>query len=252
MVTTVILPISRPDYLRQIFTRYDLMNFDAEQTNLITFVDGSVDLFDKARNFTLNSRFRKRECFYRRKGIPSTGNIWKTRERISAIHNELKELIGETDFVFLTEDDTLLPINTLPTLLANYQDQMPCGLVSGVQLGRHGFQSLGAWEVNDVYEPTQVTSASLSYGVEPIDAAGFYCCLTATSLYKAHTFKPFDTALGPDVEFGLSLRQRGLLNYVNYDLRCSHLTKKGVIDFTQPIMQVRIGKSESGWKYELL
>ena len=43
------------------------------------------------------------------------------RRRISAIHNEIRKLIKPSEYVFLIEDDSVLPADALSRLLADYQ-----------------------------------------------------------------------------------------------------------------------------------
>jgi hypothetical protein len=46
--------------------------------------------------------------------------------------------------------------------------------------------------------------------VEEIDAGGLYACLTKYERYAGHEFKPYEgCAFGPDIEWGLELRQHG-------------------------------------------
>lgn len=248
VTTTLVLPVSRPDYLKRIFAQYDRMTFDDQQTGIFVLVDGNLQLYEQARELVLASRFVEKNCIYRKKGVPNIGSVWRRRERISAIHNELKELLPPSQFLFLTEDDTLLPLNALPILYENYIERAPVGFVSGIQIGRWGFMSLGSYVADDVYNPSLFTSSLIESGVTNIDAAGFYCCLVKQEQYKSHTFEPFHKILGPDVTFGLSLRQQGLENYINHDIKCGHLTKHGVLDFSQPIIQLEVRRVADQWR----
>lgn len=242
-MTTIILPVSRIDYLTRIFAQLELMECDKENTNLFVLSDGDWRLFEKARNLTINSKFKERLCVYRHKGIPSYSSQRRRRKRIADMHNEIKEYINKSDYYFLLEDDTMFPLNTLQILLKMYEDHPHAGFVSGVQIGRHGFDHIGAWRVNDVYGPTAITSVPLGEGVAEVDAAGIYCCLTKN--YMEHTFEPFEDILGPDFSFGLWLRKQGLKNYINYDLKLSHLTKKKEITFQNTdIIQLEFEKTD--------
>ena len=118
MTTTIVLPISRKDYLSKIFMTLEMLDCDRAYTNLLCYVDGSLELFQETRNLVVNSKFRERLCVYRRKGIGSVSSVLRRRQRISDIHNEIKDLIKQTDFIFLIEDDTLFSSNTLKKLLS--------------------------------------------------------------------------------------------------------------------------------------
>ena len=125
------------------------------------------------------------------------------------------------------------------------------GLLSGVQIGRWGFDHIGAWNANDVYEPKHLVSvpgmdtAKTKDTVSEVDATGLYCCLTRFENYMNFKFEPFEDALGPDVAYGLHLRRQGLQNYIDYSIKCDHLTKRETITFDRPIIQVQLKKLET-------
>jgi hypothetical protein len=246
-MVTIIMPVSRIDYLDQIFARLEILECDKEQTNLLTYVDGDWTLFEKTRNLTVNSKFKERLCVYRKKGLPNVGSVIRRRKRIADIHNEVKEYLKKSEYYFLLEDDTIFPLDTLKVLLNNYSLYPFAGFISGIELGRWGFTHIGAWKVNDIYNPTEITSVPMDEGLQEVDAAGLYCCLTKN--YFNYTFEPFDSVFGPDVSFGLWLRRQGLKNYIHYGLKCTHLTKKEPISFKNtPVIQVQFTKEDDSWK----
>lgn len=249
---TIVLPVSRPDYLRRIFTQLELMKCDRTKVSIFAYVDGPMTLFEKARNLVVNSKFEQRLCVYRGKGQPNVGSVKRRRKRIADIHNEIKEYLEPTDFVFLLEDDTLIPTNTLEKLLNLYTRRPYAGLISGLQIGRWGFDHLGAWRADDVYEPKQFISIPLAEELEMVDATGLYCCLTKYENYMKFNFEPFKDALGPDVAFGMYLRREGLENFVDHSIKCEHLTKRGSIKFDREIVQVKLSEVENNkpWRLE--
>jgi hypothetical protein len=106
-----------------------------------------------------------------------------------------------------------------------YQDNRHMGFIQGIEVGRWGVEYLGAWTVDDVYNPTYIKSTLLLDGIHEVDAGGFYCFMTQAEIYCNHEFKPFDNNdLGPDVDFGITLRQNGYLNYTDYSIKCLHLS----------------------------
>lgn len=254
---TIVMPISRVDYLRRIFAQLEMLDCDSQNVSLLTYVDGPLDLFQKARNFTVNSKFAERLCVYRKKGSPNVGGIHQRRKRIAAIHNEIKEHISDkNEFVFLVEDDGLFPTRTLKKLTQRYLENTDAGFISGIEIGRWGHLHIGAWEFDDIYNPTTTTSPPKKEGIHKIDAAGLYCCLTKTKTYLKHNFEPLDKALGPDAHFGLTLRQKGFLNYVDYDVQCIHLTKRGMITVEgSDVVQVQLsnnGDNKKNWAMKTL
>lgn len=252
-MVTIVLPVSRKDYLDAIFARLETLECDKEQTNLFVYVDGDLQLYQKARNLTVNSKFKERLCVYRRKGQPNVGSIKRRRQRIADIHNEIKEHLAHSDYLFLIEDDTLFPERALKQLLKTAYLHSNAGIVSGIQLGRWGYRHIGAWRVDDIYDVKKITSVPLEVdGTKEVDATGLYCCVVRMKTYMDHKFNIFEEALGTDVHFGLSLRQGGLLNYIDYNLKVVHLTKKEEIRFmNSKVIQVELTKDDSvrfGWR----
>lgn len=248
MKITIVMPVSREHFLKRIFAQLDMMPCDQENINILTYVDGNQPLFEIARNLTVNSKFKERLCVYRAKGVPSVSIFKKHRQRIADVHNEIKSLINECDYVFLLEDDTLPPLNVMQELVRNATEYPYAGFISAIEIGRWGYEMIGGWRANDVYTPTEITSVPLGEGVVKVDAAGLYCCIVKKDMYLKHYFEPFQNILGPDVNFGLELRKQGYQNYLNYNLRCKHLTKRGEIAVENAnIVQVQVKKENNEW-----
>lgn len=225
MITTIFLPVSRSNLLDRMFAQLELMDCDANLTNLLVYVDGpDKKLFEVARNKTIQSKFAQKLCVASGNKTVISG-IDRRRHRIASIKEASKELIGECDYVFSLEDDTLPPLNALKRLQRDYSLYPHAGFISGVTLGRWHIPHVGAWKVDDVYTPTKIESLTPAKGIQEVDAAGFYCYLTKREYYVNHPYEAFDGVLGPDVTFGLWLRQHGLKNYVDFDINCIHYTE---------------------------
>lgn len=255
-MVTIILPVSRPHYLRRIFAQLDMMPCDVNNTNLLVYVDGDMMLFNDTRNYVLQSKFIEKLCVYRKKGKPSVNHINSRRERIAKIHNEIKEIVGGCDYVFLLEDDTLIPLNTLDKLLKDYSVYPYAGFISGVQVGRWGMTACGLWKVDNPYNIQHIQSQlpPAVHNIQEIDAAGLYCCLAKREHYVTTEFTPFAPILGPDVSFGLALRQRGFKNYVDWSIQTAHLTKQGEIKVHNTTLQkVTFQKTEKEtWSIQVI
>lgn len=256
MITTIVLPVSRPDFLKRIFAQLEMMSCDQKNTNLLVYVDGDMRLFDITRNFVINSKFNEKLCVYRKKGLPNVNHIRSRRKRIGMIHSEIKDIIVSCDYVWLLEDDTLFPLDALTKLLHHYDYLPHAGLITAVQVGRWGYTVPGIWKVDSPYEVTKIESL-LPNTAEPfheIDASGLYCCLTRFQVYKHGEFTPFDSILGPDVTYGLGLRKLGYKNYVDWSINTSHLTKRGEIKVTgthlQKIIFTKIAPEK--WEQEVI
>lgn len=249
-VVTIIMPVSRNDYLDSIFARLELLECDSSKTNLLVIVDGPPSLFVRTRNFVEMSKFKERLCIqYQDKSKQLKYATTVRRGRIARIHNVIKEHVVSCDYVFGIEDDTIIHADALKKLLSDYFLYPYAGFVQGVELGRWGNPYVGAWKVDDVYDPTIVRSLMPvklhepsnevvgSGMVQAIDAGGFYCFLTRRDNYVNHDFKPFDgNDFGPDFDYGIQMRRMGLLNYVDWRVTTVHKTDHGDISLlnTEP------------------
>lgn len=253
--TTIILPVSRETYLDAIFARLEMLKCDKEKTNLLVVVDGDAKLFVKARNLTEMSKFAQRLCIeFKSKHKKRHYDVYGRRRRISDIHNLIKEHIQDCDYIFSLEDDTIFQLNALELLLKDYTIYPHAGFIQGVQIGRWGVPYIGSWKVDDIYEPKKIESMlpiiHSDKIIEECDAGGFYCFITKKENYIKHDFKPFDgNGLGPDVDFGISLRQIGLLNYIDWRVMTTHKTKNKDISMhnTEPV-KVSFIKKENRWR----
>lgn len=172
------------------------------------------------------------------------------RKRIAELNNFAKDYI-KTKWLFAVEDDTVVPSDTLVKLQRDYNNHPYAGFIEGVEVGRWNIPHIGAWRTDDIYNPTRFESLLPNYElrIEPIDAGGLYCYLTKSENFLDHDFLDFKQyGLGPDVGFGMGLRQKGLKNYIDWSIKCRHLTKRGEIILDSNIDQVILNKTEKGWR----
>lgn len=285
--TEVFLPISRSEHLQALFNSLEHLACDPDETSLLAYVDGDSDLHKDVELLAGNTKFHKWHVYHRPQQASEPKrefNVGARRRRIAAIWNEAKALVGECEYVFCIEDDTIVPSHALETLLDDYSQHPHAGLIEGVELGRWGIAHVGAWLTNDVYEPTRLESLRRGTRIikaelkgasvmrdntieldlanvekepvpfEDIDAGGFYCYLTKREHFVGHDYKPWnDGVLGPDVDFGLALRQQGYKNYIDWSVSCRHLTKGGraISMANTPIVQFVISKQDGRWKQQI-
>lgn len=228
MSVTIFMPVSRDNYLDVIFGRLELLDCVREKTDLFVVVDGDEELYVKTRNFVEKSKFEHRLCiqYGNDRKHKKTYDLLGRRIRIAEIHNFAKTYINACDYVFEVEDDTVVPTHALRKLKKMYVEYPNAGLVSGVQIARWGIPHVGAWKVDDVYEPKHIESVPLRQtGIGDVDAAGFYCYLTKRENFVNHRFDTFEgkrNTLGPDFNFGLTMRQEGFLNYIDWTVQTIH------------------------------
>lgn len=249
---TIILPISRDTFLDRLFASLELLKCDRSSTNLLVIVDGKPDLYVKVRNKVQDTKFREKlTIHFKSEHKLRHYDVMARRLRISDIHNEIKQHIWACDYVMGIEDDTLVPPNALEKLLKNFTNNPHAGFIEGVELGRWGVPYVGAWRFDDIYEPTKIRSIlKVKPGdVEKIDAGGFYCFMSKLDTYETHDFKPFDNnALGPDVNYGIQLRRQGYENFVDWSIRCTHMTKeKDITLFNTDERLITFTKNNNRW-----
>lgn len=223
MKITTILPVSRIQYLDRVLE--SLENQTLKPNNLLVIYDGADSSFLEVRNKVAELNYDMKLC------VPSVNNriamtISERRIHIVNIHNQIREILGDCDWVFSIEDDGILPPDALERLVNTIETKEDVGMVTGVELGRWGVPYVGAWRVDDPFNTKKITSMENKVNqelVEEIDGCGLYCALIRAESYKQHTFFT-NNGIGPDVNLGLFLRQQGFNNYINWMIPVTHLT----------------------------
>lgn len=252
---TIILPVSRATFLDKVFAALEFLDCDSSNTSLIVIVDGDDNLFLDARNRTEFSKFSSRLCVrYTSKLEKSENNIFIRRDRIADIHRQIKQYIGDCDFIMGIEDDTVFPDFTLKLFLEDYVLNPHMGFVEGIELGRWSYPYIGAWRIDDIYETKKITSIlpeDDSESLAEIDAGGFYCFLTRRETYMGHEFDTFeDNSLGPDINFGISLRRKGYSNFIDWHINCTHMSESGNIVLGKDTpKRLTFMKKNEYWRY---
>jgi hypothetical protein len=151
-------------------------------------------------------------------------SVTTRRDRIVAMKEYSKELIGNSEMVLCLEDDTIAPANTLD-MLEHYMKGYPdVGMASGVQVGRWAYRVIGAWDITPIDNPTHVCTVPFrGAGAQFVDGVGWYCYLTTTELYKAATYRYEAECLGPDVCFAWDLRKQGYKVIIDWDVKTAHV-----------------------------
>lgn len=245
---TILTLISRPEYIDKLFASLEGLECNPKETNLLTVVDGDSSLFIVVRNKTELSKFKEKLCVQYKDGDRLNYDVLRRRKRIANIHNFAKQFINNSDYVMGIEDDTEFYSSALKRLYKDCTLYPFAGTVSGVQAGRWGYEIIGAWRVNQIYEPIEIKSIGYSTGIEEVDASGMYLFMTKTEIYKRHDFKPYDQILGPDFDFGLSLRQQGHSNYVDFNVITVHKAPKGDIKVSRNPDIVAFTKADGRWR----
>ena len=223
MITTILL-ISRISYLDRVIE--SLLNQTIKPNNLLVVYDGSEHEYALARNKIVGLDFEQVRF------VPSTSlavahSIPDRRRHITNIHNQIREIVEDCEWIFSIEDDGILPPDALERLISVVKQKDDVGMVTGVELGRWGNPYVGAWRVDDVFQPKKIESLenrTLEIPlIEEIDGCGLYCAMIRADLYKKHEFFS-NNGLGPDVNLGIFIRQQGYKNYIDWGIHVTHLT----------------------------
>jgi hypothetical protein len=235
MKITAILPVSRIQYLDRVLG--SLLDQTHKPENLLVIYDGEEQYLLEARNKIVGLEFNN-VLFVQSDNLTPAHSIPDRRRHITNIHNQFRELIVDADWVFSIEDDGVLPQNALSRLVNVVNTHENVGMVTGVELGRWGVPYVGAWTVDDVHDTKLVTSVEnlalqTPFTIQEIDACGLYCALIKAEEYKQHTFFT-NNGLGPDVNLGIYLRQKGLYNYIDWGVPVTHLTNRAGLEMEIP------------------
>lgn len=251
-MVTIVLLVSRANYLEKVVTAIELLDCNPRDTNILCIVDGDDRLYIRTRNLIMATKFNQRLTVKLKHSTPfSNLQIANRRQHIAAAHNQARGLIAHKDgYVLSVEDDTIVPKSALHRLMDVAISNRAFAFAEGVELGRWGVPYVGAWTADDIYNPTKITSVQNIYPVPAgqretnIDAGGLYCALMRVDVYKQHEFTCAN-GLGPDLNFGLEARQLGFENFIVWTVPCVHLCKKveeTSITPDQPSHQVTLTK----------
>lgn len=244
-VVTVFCAFTRTYHVKRFFDDLASTDLKAENTNLALIIDCGENIqtgeHDGAKIYArimaeMNlTNYRKFLILRNFEHHVDEVSISVRRKRIAEIKNQSKDLIKALDgeYVLSLEDDTVFTNLCVQRLAAPFWwaentpdftgERKPVGLVSAYEAGRWYNKIIGIWNFDNVDDPQQCWTLLPGKDYEEVDAAGFYCYLTPRKLYLEHEY---DTDIidpyGPDVRYGLWLRQQGYNNYVDWSQPCGH------------------------------
>lgn len=213
---------------------------DPALTNLCFIIDGDEPyIHNMLKKFAKEKGYRSFHVKNNYEWHANETQLKIRRQRVADIKNQSKELIALTDgeIVIGLEDDTVFDrLESFASLYQPLLDSPSIGFVEGVQMGRWGANIIGAWSA-DNSQPTKITTilppvlttdedpiGKFSWmGLSEISGGGFYGYATRRQLYLDHdyywaTSQPW----GPDVNYGLWLRENGYMCLINWGLIFGH------------------------------
>ena len=247
MKTTILLPISRAKNIEIMMHQISVMNMMGCDVDILVIADSPLvnesNITEAMKEHSVNSKYKLIGVIKTDLPPVSENNIAQRRRRIADVFNLAKKHIPEdSDLVFCIEDDTLTNYDDFANLFASYNtfksvknSGIKVGIVSGVQVGRWGYRMIGAWIANDgKWAPKTEEIKSLetipyvsNQMYSRVDATGFYCFIVEREAFVSSEFYASD--FGPDVNFGLDLRRKGYVHFVDWSVRVGHMIPTGTL-----------------------
>lgn len=248
------------------FTRYwaverwlenlSALKHDPKLTNLAVIIDiddvrilRALSLFAEQKGYR-NFVYRINEDWE-----PNEVRIAVRRQRIAEVKNQSKDLINKCDgdIIICFEDDTVFDKLDLWRLIEPIEHSPEIGFVQGVQCGRWGVKMIGAWAADNPHDPQHIQTLLPKdpNGLSPyedIDAGGWYGYATRKSLYvNCDYYTSPSQPWGPDVNFGLWLRSRGLRCLIDWSSIFGHNDHNVILYPDSDIAQISYNKdTETG------
>ena len=242
---TVFCPFTRAEYVNHFFDDLASTDLRPDTTNLAFIIDIGEDsegqevgkkIYARIMDEMNRTNYRNFVIARNYEHHVNGANIPIRRKRIAEIHNQSKELISALDgeFVLGLEDDTVFTNLCVERLYRPFHNRLPeqgrIGLVSAYEAGRWHNKIIGIWGFDNVNDPKVCWTELPGRDYAECDATGFYCYLTPVKLYLEHEYITEETdPYGPDVRYGLWLRQNGYTNLVDWSQGCGHIDGDRVI-----------------------
>ena len=149
---------------------------------------------------------------------------------IRVIINQANERIGGTPYLFMVEDDTLVPKNAYKRLTPLINRTKQTAYASGIECGRGYTRHTGiCWLKKD--DKGEIIGREIpkmkKRGIEKIGGAGWYCWIGRVDYLKDfidhNTMRCFDgKMLGPDVMMAHDLTEMGYDCFADLSVQCQH------------------------------
>lgn len=205
-----------------------LVNIDTDDFNASQVID-AFNKYEMTIPYTIH---------HTKKFAPQEVRIYARRDRIRDMLTELqatirKKQLDGSEFMFMVEDDTMIESAALQRLLADWRELTDAGVkvgfIEGAQVGRHGIRMIGAWRMDDLENPTVMSTIPFNRGAlfEKIDGGGLYCFITPMQLFLEHTFHWHDECFSVDVTYGIELRKKGYTNIIDWSVVAGHADQHG-------------------------
>lgn len=199
---------------------------DPALTHLAIIVDTDEPMImNRVKHYAEEHGYRSFSGVINRDNAPNEVRIPIRRQAIAAMKNASKNLIAplDGDIIIGLEDDTVFSGLDLKRLYEPILRDDTVGFVEGVQCGRWGVKVIGAWSVDNPEFPTRAETLLPAEGYQEISAGGFYGYATTKKMYLNHDYHSATSQpWGPDVNYGLWLRQQGFKCLIDWQSVFGH------------------------------
>ena len=249
----IAVPFSRTDYLETFLGCFRDLLWNPEQTHVIFLIDTDDALLETQLKTFLAEIFPRPNgitLIHMERGGPPSNNELR-RRRIIQVHEALAKAVGDVSYVFGLEDDTVFPADCLTKFLVSMRQNPQLGFIEGVQVGRHDLRMIGGWRMDSLTDPKYIETVPYNAlpVIEAIDAGGLYCFLTRGKLFatieRQYTNDPY---LGPDVHYGIGVRQSGYQCAIDFSVPCGHLAGSETLWPDEHTRQLFIEKRGGRWQ----
>jgi hypothetical protein len=251
--TTLALMISRDNVLDEFFESIKEIDMPKEKIHLFAFVDtNDEDLVNKVKEKLEDFNFLSKRIFVTNE--VSMGYEYRSPYREERIARNVKTILNDclrqrigTEFVFMLEDDTLVPPDSYKKLYTRMIENPKLAYITGVETSktkdRHiGVAFLETDKNNEIVSKT--VPSPKTYGIDKINSGGWYCWMGRPEFIVDQNFRSFIQTgiyLGPDTLMVYDLVKKGFDCECDWSIQCKHYdpNKNRWIEVNEAI----------GWKY---
>jgi len=230
--TTLVSLISRDTVLMEYMDSINKLDIDRSTFSWFIYIDTtSEDLVDKVK--ILSSQIKGwglKRIFVtwahnKTEATDFVGRGMHIANHLTTIFHSVST-IYPTKYLFMIEDDTLVPPNAYQLLLRHLIDDDMCAVATGIEMSRSVSKHLGICHlVEDEGEIVgRRTIKDQKAGWIDVDGCGWYCWVGRVNAIKDAEMKceGHPKNLGPDTLSMYSLRKKGWNIIADFDVPCKH------------------------------
>lgn len=232
---TLVSMISRHDTLKEYFDCLARIRMPREKMHWFIFVDSNDPaLRDEVRiladQLESTGQFMSRRKFYTNEQnlVPSskfTARAMRIARNLRCAINDAARKEFETKYIFMVEDDTIVPDHAYETLMAHmgqrvaYASGAECAKCSDRHMGLGHLTANNEGEINLRILPNPEPSGTLS-----VNSGGWYCWIGKVEALKRVKFRCIEDGryLGPDSLMVYDLDALGYKCVVDWSVACDH------------------------------